>query len=243
MRVEDYLFRFDRGAFNFAAAETWMTSWTDFLHPTKLPFYLASANNPVSRIAFGWFFATAIWQPILHRAPAAAIASQMLMQDCFIPAASASEGILAVRDATSAHKPAAACPIWTWPVRGASAPLAPNGHTPDEMLVNFGLYSRCADGSVPAVVRRLEACVAAQGGRKLLYSNNYYDRGGDKTGSAESDLWGCGGYDRAQYDALRAAYGAEELLPRIEEKVLTGAPGVDEEGGVAWQVQLARFFL
>ena len=146
MLLEDYLFRFDRGAFNFASSDTWMTSWRDFVHPTKLPLFLASANNPVSRGAFGWLFSTGVWQPILHGlAPPAAIASQLLLQDCFVPAGSAAAAVATARQATSDCAPASDCPIWTWPVRGASAPLAPNGHRPGEMLVNLGIYSRCVD--------------------------------------------------------------------------------------------------
>ena len=117
-----------------------------FVHPTKLPLFLASANNPVSRGAFGWLFSTGVWQPILHGlAPPAAIASQLLLQDCFVPAGSAAAAVAAARQATSDCAPASDCPIWTWPVRGASAPLAPNGHRPGEMLVNLGIYSRCVD--------------------------------------------------------------------------------------------------
>lgn len=264
MSTQDYLFRFDRGAFNFASAGTWMSSWRDFVHPTKLPLYLASANAPLPRAAFGWFFATAVWQPILHLAPPAAIASQFVLQDCFVPAASAAAGVAAARRAASGHLPAAACPIWTWPVRGASSPLAPNGHRAGELFVNLGIYSRCADGSAAEVTRRLEAWVTANGGRKLLYSNNYYwlepssstrrregepeTAAGDRSRMrSRADLWKVGGYGREGYDAMRLAYGAEGVLPRLEDKVLTGAeaelgvgPGAEE---VAWDVRLARFLL
>ena len=256
MLLEDYLFRFDRGAFNFASSDTWMTSWRDFVHPTKLPLFLASANNPVSRGAFGWLFSTGVWQPILHGlAPPAAIASQLLLQDCFVPAGSAAAAVAAARQATSDCAPASDCPIWTWPVRGASAPLAPNGHRPGEMLVNLGIYSRCADGSAPAVVRRLEAWVTEHGGRKLLYSHNYYDdddgdgdgddddaNANDGEAGSSNGFWRAGGYDRKGYDALRAAYGADGLLLRLDEKVLTTV--VPEEGAEpSWQLQLARYFL
>lgn len=47
MSIEDYLFRFDRGAFNMASTDVWLASWRDRVHPTKMLLAGASANQCV----------------------------------------------------------------------------------------------------------------------------------------------------------------------------------------------------
>ena len=237
MRVEDYLFRFDRGAFNMGTGgDEWMSSWTDFIHPTKLPLYVATNNNPVSRALLRSPFTTERSYAGLHLAPPEAIASQLVFQDCFSPASDVAACVEYLREITRDHKPAASCPIWTWPVRGTDGLLAPNGHKPGELLVNLGVYTRCADGSAADVTRALEAWLVAHDGRKLLYSNTYFVGGG---------LWAVAGYDGDRYDALRDEYDAAGRLPRLEAKVISKERTVREGGldPLAWSLAFARYLM
>ena len=264
MRVEDYLFRFDRGAFNMASASEWMTRRSDFTHPTKLPLYVATSNNPISRSLFRWFFTTSNLYAALHLAPPEAIASQLILQDLFTPAAQAAACVRHARDVTRSHAPADACPIWTWPVRGSDSLLAPNGWhgrrvssgAREHLFINCGVYTRCADGAAAEVTSALEEWLVAAGGRKLLYSNNYFTSTGREGGEGgggegegahednenEGDLWAAG-YDRVQYDALREATGAEGRLPRIEDKVLSKTRRAAASNAYAWQVAFAKYLL
>ena len=61
---------------------------------------------------------------------------------------------------------------------------------------------------------------------------------------SRADLWKVGGYGREGYDAMRLAYGAEGVLPRLEDKVLTGAEaelGVGPGRKRSHGTRLARF--
>ena len=259
MGVEDYLFRFDRGAFNMASAATWLATQQDQLHPTKRLLALASANQPLVRRLCGRLFETASLYRLLRLAPAEAIASQLVLQDVFLPPASVPSALDLVRRGSSSRSSSRSssssssssssgggggltCPVWMWPVRGTAAPpsrpaapFSPNGHvTADETLINLGLYGRSASGGARELTRELERFALANGGRKLLYSASYY---------TDNEMWST--YDRERHDELRRRTGADVAnLPSLPEKVCSVLRQPEEMSALeAAKVALARWLL
>ena len=87
------------------------------------------------------------------------------------------------------------------------------------------------------MTRQLESRLAGLGGRKLLYSNSYYDWPG-------ASLWEAGGYDRGRYEALREAVGAAGRLPSLTDKVLSQERDREDLSVLErWQIEIARFLL
>ena len=209
MSVEDYLFRFDRGAFQIGYAPLWLARWHDWITPTKLALAAASARQPFNlRTLCDTLFEADTMYKRLHLAPPEAIASRLVLQDLFVPAARAAAAIAFCQERLTEPP----CAIWLWPVRGSDTPalLAPNGHIGStELLINLGIYTRAptAGGGV-AFTRALERWGLENGCRKLLYSGSYYE---------QDELWAT--YDRARYDELREQTGASG--PRIEERVVS----------------------
>ena len=209
MSVEDYLFRFDRGAFQVGSAPLWLARWHDWITPTKLALAAASARQPFNlRTLCDTLFEADTMYKRLHLAPPEAIASSLVLQDLFVPAARAAAAIAFCQERLTEPP----CAIWLWPVRGSDTPalLAPNGHIGStELLINLGIYTRAptAGGGV-AFTRALERWGLENGCRKLLYSGSYYEK---------EELWAT--YDRARYDELREQTGASG--PRIEERVVS----------------------
>ena len=229
MGLEQYFFRYDRGAFQIGAAALWLASWRDWLTPTKLLLSAASARRPLNlRLLCDPLFRTGTMYRRLHLAPPEAIASRLVLQDLFVPAARAAEAI-ALCQGLLTEPP---CAVWLWPVRGTDAPVlfAPNGHVRgDELLINLGVYSRAprdGGGGVEAT-RALERWGLANGGRKLLYSANYYE---------PDELWANDVaphmYSRARYEALRERLGAdadaEQPRADLPERVSSMLRGPDE---------------
>ena len=177
MSLAQYLFRYDRGAFQIGDASLWLARWHDWLTPTKLALALAAARTPFNvRALCDDLFAADTMYRRLHLAPPEAIASRLVLQDLFVPAERAAAAIAFCRERLTEPP----CAIWLWPVRGGSdassspAPLAPNGHVPStEVLLNLGIYTRApasAPGGAVGFTKALEAWGLANGCRKLLYS-------------------------------------------------------------------------
>ena len=220
MSVEDYLFRFDRGAFQIGSASLWLARWHDWLTPTKLALAAASLREPFNlRALCDPLFETGTMYRRLHSAPPEAIASRMVLQDLFAPEERAAAAVAFCQQQLTEPP----CAIWLWPVRGTDSPavLAPNGHVDSsQILVNLGIYTR-APSSTPGggidFTRALERWGLENGCRKLLYSANYYEAG-EMWATTETPHM----YDKAAYDVLRERTGASSAgQPRIEERVLS----------------------
>lgn len=241
MGVEDYVFRFDRGAFQIGESSLWLARWHDFLTPTKLLLAAASARSPLNlRKLTDPLFAADTMYKRLHLAPPEAIASRMVLQDLFAPEERAAAAIAFCQERLTEPP----CALWLWPVRGSESPalLAPNGHVRStEVLMNIGIYSRApssATGGGVDFTRALEQWGLANGCRKLLYSSNHYE---------DSELWATDAtphmYDRPGYDALRERTGASGQ-PRLEERVVSALrPAHDMSLRAAASVTLIEWLL
>ncbi|CAM9350798.1 unnamed protein product [Phaeothamnion confervicola] len=105
------------------------------------------------------------------------------------------------------------------------------------LLVNVGVYGRVSDRRGEEHSRRLEAWLRHAGGRKMLYSQNFFSK---------KDFWE--EYDDGSYRRLRAAVGAEDVFPDIYEKTCIGERGWPEDDpaasqGLRWRYRLSRLLL
>jgi FAD/FMN-containing dehydrogenase len=203
--IEDYLFRYDRGAF-------WCGRHTfDFL---GLPF------NGATRWLLDGFMHTRDLFSALH---ATGSMIKTIIQDLCIPAENLSIFV------TYTTLELGIWPLWLCPMRPNAgrgffqlSPTCTNGAdageaggsmwaVTDSLWLNVGLWGGAPSGAEEAVEvnRRLEQMVRALGGYKWLYAQTFY---------TEDEFWSI--YPRAAYDSLRNKYHATSL-PSAYDKVKT----------------------
>ncbi|KAL9106329.1 MAG: hypothetical protein Q9187_008573, partial [Circinaria calcarea] len=193
--IQDYLFRYDRGAF-WMGAYSFQMFWTPF--------------NRVTRWLLDPLLHTRKMYEALH---ASGQAQTFIIQDLALPNETAEKFIEYVDQNLSIY------PLWLCPLRPDSkAPMhsppetlfaAPSPASPTTLLINIGVWGPHW-GSFSAFKdanRALERKVQELGGLKWLYAHAYY---------TEDEFWGI--YGREWYDGLRAKYHAEGL-PSVWEKV------------------------
>jgi Delta24-sterol reductase len=193
--IEDYLFRYDRGAF-WCARHTF-----DYL---GLPF------NGITRWLFDGFMHTRALFNALH---ATGSIIRSIIQDICIPAKN-----LDVFVAYSTLE-FDIWPLWLCPMRPNASrgifqlSLAKDGvdvALTDDLWINVGLWGQAPRvEEAVAVNRRLERVVQDIGGYKWLYAQTFY---------TEDEFWSI--YPIEEYDALRNKYHATSL-PSAYDKVRT----------------------
>ena len=201
--LEDYLFRYDRGAF-----------WTGRYAYS----YFITPFNRITRYILDYFMHTRVMYHALHKS---GLSDQFIIQDVAVPYHATDEFVtwLDNKDTFGAY------PIWLCPLNHTRGVMAPSSHAPQSQsqptdatansdgnyLMNFGLWapSRHARNTPGFVAqnRHLEEKVRSLGGKKWLYAHAYY---------TESEFWSI--YDKPGYDALRAKYHAS-YLPDLYQKV------------------------
>ena len=192
--LQDYLFRYDRGAF-----------WTG-LYAFK---YFITPCNRFTRWALDYFMHTRVMYHALHTS---GLAAQYVVQDVAVPY-HAADDFMQFLDKSFGYYP-----IWLTPVdqAGRNSKDAPRGllvetaesKTPDKMI-NFGVWG---PGSTKRSQfqqdnRSLEQKVQSLNGRKWLYGRVYY---------TADEFWTI--YDRRAYDDMRAKHNADRLA-NVYEKV------------------------
>ncbi|KNG88053.1 FAD binding domain protein [Aspergillus nomiae NRRL 13137] len=199
--LEDYLFRYDRGAF-WGGKYSYEYFFVPFTRWTR------------------WLFDTCMGTRMMYHAlHESGLANQYIVQDVGIPYDKASEFV----DWLDSKETFGHYPLWLCPLRVQSAgeggglltakrdtATTDTSDTADEdFLMNFGIWGpgptdrrRFIDRN-----RRLEQKVHSLGGKKWLYAHTYY---------TEDEFWSI--YDRKSYDALRGRYHAKNL-PSLYEKV------------------------
>ena len=210
--IVDYLFRYDRGGFWVARY-----AYTYFLTPF----------NRATRYVLDPLMHTRQMYRALHHS---GLASQYMIQDVGVPYARAPE-FHAFLDERFAIYPLWLCPLRLQREGGAGAAHGLHSHfaqpgTPN--LLNFGVW-----GPLPARSRReaaernrlLEREVRGLGGTKWLYAQAFY---------TEEEFWAH--YDRASYDALRAAYGAGHL-PTVYDKVRVDLDAEEAARQATWRAR------
>ncbi len=147
--------------------------------------------------------------PLLHTRrmydalQASGVSQEFVIQDLAIPAERTVQFLQYVDKTFGSY------PLWLCPLAPESkSPLLSN-NLKAKKIINVGVwafYNRSYD-DVVSVNRDLEKKVRTLGGKKWLYAYAYYTK---------KEFWQL--YDRTWYDALRAAYHAENL-PTVYDKV------------------------
>ncbi|GMF84135.1 unnamed protein product [Aspergillus oryzae] len=223
--IQDYLFRYDRGAF-----------WTG-----RYAFsYFVTPFNRITRYILDTFMHTRVMYHALHES---GLSKQHIIQDVAVPYKATGEFLTWLDN----KETFGAYPIWLCPLhhsqgimaRGAEAGPHQSQKEEDpeddgDCLMNFGLWApspHASDtGAFIAQNRRLEHKVRELGGKKWLYAHAYY---------TEEEFWSI--YDRKRYDALREKYHAAHL-PDLYQKVRVNlSPKSDgaTEGWIGWAKRMA----
>lgn len=218
--IQDYLFRYDRGAF-----------WTG-----RYAFnYFITPFNRITRYILDTFMHTRVMYHALHES---GLSKQHIIQDVAVPYKATGEFLTWLDN----KETFGAYPIWLCPLHHSQGIMArgaevgphqsQNEEDPDDdgdCLMNFGLWApspHASDtGAFIAQNRRLENRVRELGGKKWLYAHAYY---------TEEEFWSI--YDRKRYDALREKYHATHL-PDLYQKVRVNLSPIGHgspEGWVGW---------
>ena len=225
MPLEDYLFRFDRGAF-------WMAR-----HGLQV-FYgagawgadLARGAGPawLLRVKYAWLATTRQLYRMLHKIGDEGLARTYVVQDLVMPDRAAACALAAFTgdaspDAAGAGEGCLAIwPLWVCPVRMVAPRHAadagfgfPVQQTREGgLMVNVGVYGLPNGGRAfdpVALNRALERRATQLGGRKMLYAQSFY---------GEAEFWAL--FDRAAYERARARYGGRGAFADISRKLLLG---------------------
>ena len=208
--LEDYLFRYDRGAF-----------WTGFYAFQ----YFMTPFNRFTRWLLDPFMHTRVMYHALH---ASDHAQQYIIQDLALPKSTAQQFIEYIDKEFKFY------PLWLCPLRNNNhISLHPRSLIPLEdsstkkaMLLNIGVWGpgpREPD-QFAELNRKLERKLHELSGMKWLYAQAYY---------TEEEFWEI--YDRDWYDKLRLKYNATSW-PSIFEKVRVDLDAQKRAYGGVWAV-------
>ncbi|CAI6336166.1 unnamed protein product [Periconia digitata] len=225
--IEDYLFRYDRGAF-----------WTG-LYAFQ---YFHVPFTRFTRWLLDYFMHTRIMYHALH---ASGHTDRFIIQDIAFPASKAGEFVEWVDGELGLY------PLWVCPLRedgrgsmGYAKPLPSNSPSQptstreseqEEGLINIGVWGPYASPTHEYIRmnRALEAQVQKLSGLKWLYGRVFYTE----------EEWDSI-YDSKSYDAVREKFGASGL-PSIWDKVKErGTGGKDDEvskKGESWREWVKRW--
>ncbi|OJJ98154.1 hypothetical protein ASPACDRAFT_31963 [Aspergillus aculeatus ATCC 16872] len=207
--LQDYLFRYDRGAF-WTGRYAYSYFLTPFTHLTR---YLL--DN---------FMHTRVMYHALHQS---GLAAQYLIQDVAVPYAATTTFL----DWLDAPENFGHYPIWLCPLLTQATTQTPQDQDKDKAtdedakyLLNFGLWAPSPHRGDAFIDhnRRLERKVHALGGKKWLYAHAYY---------TEEEFWEI--YDWERYRRLRERYQAA-YLPDLWEKVRVRLGQTQDGEGAGW---------
>lgn len=224
MKIADYFFRYDLGAFWMGTClfqhpflsrfikegifdfnekeENFTDSDIQCLHQIKDP-------NLLERTLFRPFMGSEKLWSLLHHAEKW-IQKRIIIQDFCIPDSNAVNFCKELM-----HDPAI-FPIWLCPIKGVRSPqvFAPHllSHDQnDNYFINFGVYGIPSTANpIREITRKLEKQVQFYNGRKVLYSHSYY---------TQEEFWNI--YSYKNYQVLRKMTQAQGMWHDITEKVLS----------------------
>ncbi len=223
MTLEDYLFRFDQGAF-------WMGSYLFDTHLTtrligegilKLMKNKTITEDEIKKSSaitgpssFWRFILHPIMRSqylwgILHKAEEW-VQERIIIQDFCIPESKAATFL-----EESLTDPGT-FPLWLCPIKGTTTPqiFSPHlltGENKDPLFINIGIYGLPSYyAPIRDVTRKLERRTKESLGRKVLYSRSYYE---------PDEFWEI--YSRKDYESLRAKTFAKGVWNEITDKVLS----------------------
>lgn len=223
MSLEDYLFRYDLGAFWMGTYVFKFSFLIRFLSQgiMKLQNRECFTKNEIQRfhkiqnpsilgrgLCRPLLNAQNLWK-LLHKAESW-IQKRIVIQDFCIPE---SHSVSFCKDILNQT---AIFPIWLCPIKGTKTPqiFMPhilNQNQTDTHFINFGLYGIPNDSmSIQLITKKLEESARDYGGRKTLYSHSYY---------TQDEFWKI--YDHDRYANLRNKNHAQGMWHEITDKVLS----------------------
>ncbi|MCC5831832.1 MAG: FAD-binding oxidoreductase [Chlamydiales bacterium] len=206
MTIEEYCFRFDKGAFWMGQYILSIRAMLRLLLHIGIPRLVKDTLNPnlLFRLLFGWALSSRRLYRIWHHVPNEVSERLFFVHDFYAPSTRAEEIFTRFVEETGIF------PIWLCPVKGTKSSQFLSPHYGGERFLNIGLYGTPKSPlPVPELSAKLEKEITLYGGRKMLYSYTYYER------DFFSKL-----YDEVQYNALRRKFFAEKTLPHIYNKIV-----------------------
>lgn len=211
MPVRDYLFRHDRGAFWMAGLGARprilfrytlhkLFGWDGGLLPLTTPAH----PSYFTRALFGSFCDSQKLYRSLHSGSEPFFKERVLIQDFYIPLKRTPAFIEQVLNLYRIR------PLWLCPVKPTPTGqlFSPHFSPQSDLLIDVGVYGIPYQRDAISATKDLEQLTSAFGGRKMLYSYNFY---------SPEDFWTI--YPKASYEALREKYQLHELL-NITDKIL-----------------------
>jgi delta24-sterol reductase len=211
MPVRDYLFRHDRGAFWMAGLGARMHILIRYaLHKLfgwdggYLPSTTPAHPSYFTRALFGHFCDSQRLYQSLHNGSEPFFKERVLIQDFYIPLKQTPAFTEQVINLYHIR------PLWLCPVKPTPSEqlFSPHYSTQSNLLIDVGVYGIPYKRDAISATKDLEQLTSAFGGRKMLYSYNFY---------SPDDFWMI--YPKTSYEALRKKYQLHELLD-ITAKVL-----------------------
>lgn len=209
--LDDYLFRFDKGAF-WAARHGMM-----FLHSTSAynPESTSSGPHPLLRALWSWVGTTRQMYKMCHAPGDKLLAESYIVQDFILPTKSAAIELTKFNTEETYN----IWPLWICPIRkvegnheqdtGFGLPL--EGKQGD-LMFNLGFYGPVNGGRPMNPVQKnkeLEQKVFKEKGKKWLYAQSFY---------TEDEFWAH--FHKENYETLRTTYKNNEVFHDITTKVL-----------------------
>ena len=187
--TQDYLFRYDRGAF-----------WVGALvfKRLKLPF-IRLTRRVLDKAMHTRFLYRGVQQTN--------VSQQYLAQDIFMPKEHVVDFVAYIQSTLHIW------PLWLLPMRKHNQPLDIFGlpYTAADYVINVGVWGETDAKNFTqfrALNRSLEKMVIENHAHKTLYAHSYF---------SEEEFWKI--YDKQQYEALRKKYHADEAFADIYDKV------------------------
>lgn len=222
MSVQDYLFRYDQGAF-WVGAYLFRPQFLSrfifqgILHLSRKNHFTESEIQKLHRPPRPNAFWRALTHPLmtsqrlwkLQHMAEKWVQSHAIIQDFCIPEDNA------LRFLEEVVGDPGTFPLWLCPIKSSHKPqiLAPH-FSKDSTLthfINVGIYGLPAYyGSIEQITKKLEQKTHFYGGRKVFYSRSFY---------TEEEFWKI--YPRQDYELLRAKTSAKGIWHEITEKVLS----------------------
>lgn len=212
LSIEDYLFRFDRGAFWMGRYIHSFWKMVQLICHFGIPKIEKRSLYPhfLFRFLFGWAFSSKKLYKIWHRVPNAVTETLFFIHDFYTPFEKASDALHNLIQQTQIF------PVWLCPVKGTMQPQILSPHYGKKNFLNIGLYGIPESSfSIPKLTSQLELDILKFGGKKMLYSFSYYSR------EIFSEI-----YQMDRYEQLRKKYHAEKRFPDLFTKV-TEKPKID----------------
>jgi Delta24-sterol reductase len=205
MRIEEYLFRLDKGAFWIGRYIHSCVTMARLVFRLGIPKIKMHGFDPnfFFRLLFGWAFSSEKLYQLWHRVPNHICENLFFIHDFYSPFSQAEKVLESFMEQTGIF------PIWLCPIKGTHTPQFLSPHFGGSNFLNIGLYGIPQSTlAIPQLSAQLEKKILDYGGRKMLYSFTYYDQ---KTFAKI--------YSESRYNELRKKFSAEQAFPSLYNKV------------------------